>query len=235
MATPPAGGETGGYAAQLDVLRSTAKWLTAAFAGVGGTLVAGLQLTGMGELPVSSWRFPVALVAVAVALASVGFMIRTASTVLTHEWLTLASFSDESVIRPPGRDDRRSRFIARARDELTYSRHELYGYAAPDIERLHGLLRRADEAIWRSRPKSKAHATAVEQAAMLRRAARDAVQYANYHYTLDLFRAMRTRIGIAAVAVAISATVFAYTTNPPKEEKSTRVQVQYVRPPIQSR
>ena len=234
MAPPAAGGEvTGGYAAQLDVLRSTAKWLTAAFAGVGGVLVAGLQLTGLGQLPASSWRLPVALLAVVVALASVGFMIRTASTVLTHEWLTLASFSDESILRPPGEEGRRSRYIDRAKERLKDSRHELFGYAAPDIERLHGLLHRADEAIWRSKPKSKAHARAVEQAAILRRAARDAVQYANYHYTLELFREMRTKIGIAAVTIAVSATVFAYATNPPKADKSVRVQVQYVAPPIQ--
>jgi hypothetical protein len=231
MTTPSTAEPASGYTAQLEVLRSTAKWLTAAFAGVGGILVAGLQLTGIGDLPVSSWRLYVALGTAGVALTSVGFMIRMTSTVLTHEWLTLASFSDEYIgaLSTPGKDHRKQQHIAKIRDELNHSRHELYGYAAPDIEQLHRSLREADEEIWRTQPASENHAEATRRAAMIRRAAREAVQYANYHYTLDLFRAMRAKIAIAALVVAVSAGTFAYATNPPKKDEPVKVRVEYAR------
>src|SRR5690349_20931049 len=82
-------GKPGGYASQLESLRSVAKWLVAAFGAVGALLVAGLSISGIGELSPSSWRLYVAGGSAALALAAVGFMIREASVVITHERLTL--------------------------------------------------------------------------------------------------------------------------------------------------
>jgi hypothetical protein len=218
----------GGYAAQLDALRSVAKWLVAVFAGVGALLVAGLSISGIGQLPASSWRLYVAVSSVVFALGSVGFMIREASVVLTHEWLTLASFGDEPTGRTLGRAKRSWR-QAQLRDideKLCLSRHELFGYAAATRAQLHRLLREADELIHSSAPDSPEAHNAQQEAAVLRRAARDTVQYANYCFTLRLFQRMRTRVSLAAVVAAISIGIFAYTTNSP--EPALDVHLQHV-------
>src|SRR6266550_4530887 len=124
-----------GYAAQLETLRSAAKWLLAAAAGVGALLVAGLQLTGIGRLPLDSWRLYAALGAAAVALSAIGYMIKAASTVLTQEWLTLADFTDEATGLPGpwGKGSRASAYLRPIEDYLMGSRHELFGYAAPTL------------------------------------------------------------------------------------------------------
>src|SRR6266536_2011050 len=125
MTEIPGGGDPGGYAAQLEALRSVAKWLVAAFAGVGALLVAGLSISRIGQVPASSWRLYVAASSAALALATVGFMIREVSIVLTHEWLTLASLGDEptgTVLRPP-QPDWRSAQLREIDDKLQVSRH----------------------------------------------------------------------------------------------------------------
>jgi hypothetical protein len=219
VSSPAESDPAGGYAAQLDALRSVAKWLVAAFAGVGALLVAGLSISGIGQLSLSSWRLYVAGSSATLALAAVGFMIKEASIVLTHEWLTLASFGDE----PAGANlaDRqkvgwRSAQLREIDAKLRVSRHELFGYAAESRPQLHTRLREADERLWRARPGSKRALRAAHEASVLRKAARDTVQYANYYYTLKLFQRMRARLGSAALVTAISVGIFAYAANPPK-------------------
>jgi hypothetical protein len=206
----------GGYAAQLDALRSVAKWLVAAFAGVGALLVAGLSISGLGQLSLSSWRFYAAGASAAVALAAVGFMVREASTVLTHEWLTLASFGDPGPTVGPAEADWNSAQRREVEHLLEVSQHEIFGYAAESLQELQTRLSEADERIWRARRGSRRALRAASEAQVLREAARAAAQYANYCFTLKLFQRMRTRLGWAALAVAVSVGVFAYAANPPK-------------------
>ncbi len=215
METAPSGAE-GSYASQLDALRSVAKWLLAAFAGVGGLLVAGLSISGIGRLPLASWRFYAAAASAALAVSSVGFMIREVSVVLTHEWLTLASFGDEPTATAlyGNKPSWRAIQLREIDEKLTVSRHELFGYAAESRSQLQARLRRADEALWRARAGSRRARIRERQAEVLRRAARDTVQYANYHYTLKLFARMRKRIAWAALMTAVSVGVFAYAVNP---------------------
>jgi hypothetical protein len=218
----------GGYAAQLDALRSVVKWLVAAFAGVGAILVAGLQVSGIGQLPTSSWRLYVAICAAGVALGGIGYMIHEASVVLTHEWLTLASFSDEPTGAVLGRNQRTgwwSTKLLETEEMLDLSRHELFGYVAQSRKELHRYLREADELIWRSKPGSPELDEAMAESAKLRKAARETVQYANFCLTLMLFKRMRVRLGWAAAVVAVSIGVFAYTTNPPKSPAPVSVRI----------
>jgi len=220
-----------GYAAQLENLRSAAKWLVTAFAGVGGILVVGLQLANIGRLSASSGRLYVALAAAAIGLAAVAFMIKEASAVLTYESLTLADLSDKIIDqsrRRPGRNRfwhwrnrSRSEEISRIQDKIARSRHELYGYAGENVGDLHRLLREADERGWRTRRPGPA----VDRSSLARQAARDVVQYANYHATLDLFRKMRGRLAWCAAVVALSSGVFAYASNPPMPDGPVRVQI----------
>jgi hypothetical protein len=207
-----------GYAAQLDTLRSVAKWLVAAFAGVGALLVAGLSISGIGQLSPSSWRLYIAGGSAALALATVAFMIKEASIVLTHEWLTLASFSDEPTgtsLADRQRPDWRSAQLRDIDSRLRISRHELFGYAAESRPQLHARLRQADERLWRARPGSRSALKAAREASVLRKAARDTAQYANYYYTLKLFQRMRARLGWGALVTAISVGIFAYAASPP--------------------
>jgi hypothetical protein len=215
----------GGYATQLDALRSVAKWLVAAFAGVGGLLVAGLSISGIGQLAPSSWRLYAATGSAAIALAAVAFMVKEASTVLTHEWLTLADLSD------PGARVRRqatrwqSAQWADIDDLLKISQHELFGYAAESVPRLHRHLQEADERLRRARPGSWRALQAARDGASLRMAARSTAQYANYYYTLKLFQRMRTRLGWAALITAISIGVFAYAASVPRAAAPANAEV----------
>jgi hypothetical protein len=223
--TPPSSDPAEGYTAQLDALRSVAKWLVAAFAGVGALLVAGLSISGLGQLAASSWRLYVAGGSAAIALAAVGFMIREASTVLTHEWLTLASLSDPGAKVRLQATGWRSAQLSDIDDLLEISQHELFGYAAESVPRLHIRLQEADERLRRARPGSRRALQAARDAAELRKAARTTAQYANYRYTLKLFQRMRARLGWAALITAASIGVFAYAANPPRATAPARTEV----------
>ena len=217
------------FAAQLEALRSTAKWLVAAAAAVGGVLVAGLQLTAIGQLQPGSWRLYAAAISAAAALAAVGFMIWEASTVLTNRWLTLATFTDEPVDASLHRSKahaKAAKHLREIEDQIMRSQHELFGYAAPTIAELHKRLRKTDDEAWayvsatgvRRLAISMRARQAQETSRVLRQAARDVSQCANYYSTLDRFRHMRRRLGWAALIVAVSSGVFAYAANPPKRD-----------------
>lgn len=229
-----------GYTAQLESLRSTAKWLVGASAAVGAVLVAGLQLADLGQLPPTSWRLYAALAAAVTGLSAVGFMLKETSAVLAHRWLTLGSFTDEAVdevFNKPKRRTKEQTGLCEIERQIMRSRHELFGYAAPSIAQLHKKLRETDEAAWRDEELLSASAdahcvpglTATQKAlhapALLRQAARDVAQCANYYSTLARFRKMRTRLGWAALVVVISSGVFAYAANPPKPPPTVQVQV----------
>jgi len=88
------------YLTATETLRATVRWLVTAAAGVGGVLVAGLQLTGLGSLGSEELlRLALALGGLFVALAAVGYMIMRASQILTDEWVTLADLQSERFDR----------------------------------------------------------------------------------------------------------------------------------------
>jgi hypothetical protein len=83
MADPPGDRVT----AASSQIQATAKWIIAAFAGVGAALIAGLQLTGLGKLD-----FPellIALAGLALALGGVFWAIRKVADVLTPPTILL--------------------------------------------------------------------------------------------------------------------------------------------------
>jgi hypothetical protein len=201
-----------GYAEQLETLRSAAKWLVAALAGIGALLVAGLQLAGISRLPATSWRLYVALAAAGIALLSVGYMIKLASNLLTQEWLTLADFADEvtggqGVL---GRNRKAAAYMRPIADQLDSSRHELFGYAAASLGELNRKLHRCHETMWLQKSDDAARHEAAQQSMLLRAAARDVVQAANYYYVMCLFREMRIRLALAAFVGVACISTFAY-------------------------
>ncbi|GAA2285401.1 hypothetical protein GCM10010145_55200 [Streptomyces ruber] len=206
-----------GYLAAVEALRSAAKWLLTAFAAIGTALTAGLQLTGLGELPPTSWRLWVAVGAIGTALAALGYMVNSASAVLTQDWVTLNTFTDrdiESQLQDvPGHARRRT--FDRVAEHIDDNRHELYGHAAPDLPTLHRWLREADEEI-HAADGPAAREAATRRAAHLRAAAREVVQCANYYATLERFRRMKVQLAWASAVAAVALGTFAYASTPPR-------------------
>lgn len=210
------GSDTYGYAAQLETLRSTAKWLIAAPAAVGALLAAGLQLTGVGRLALDSWRLYVALGAAVITLLSIGYVIKVASEVLTREWLTLAAFTDEATGLPQSWGKRIDVTTLRAiENRLMFSRHELFGHAAVTLAELHRLLQDSNKVLWRPDLDMAARREAAERSNELRQVARTVVQAANYYHVLHLFQQLRVRLAWAGVVGLVGLAVFAYALNPP--------------------
>ncbi|MCT9094165.1 hypothetical protein N4G70_35775 [Streptomyces sp. ASQP_92] len=222
-----------GYLAAQESLRSTAKWLLAAFAGAGAALAAGLQLTGLGELAADSWRLWTSAAAITLALGALGYMATSASAVLSQDWVTLASFSTESwnakvTYKPTHEQRRRFKKIER---KIDANRYELYGYAAPDIPTLHRKLHLADDMVNSPTAAEEERKAALQQIMELRAAAREVVECANYYETVELFRQMRRRLAWASAAAVIGLGVFAYAANPPQPDAPLDVRVHLASPP----
>ncbi len=84
------------YRGAVDDMRTSAKWVLGAFAAVGATLFAGLQLTSFGALDLDRdpWRGPIALIALVVALMGVTGAIGTLGAFLARGPLTLRGLVD---------------------------------------------------------------------------------------------------------------------------------------------
>lgn len=210
-----AAGPAASYAAATETLRTTARWLLTAFAGVGGLLVAGLQLTGLGALSDRQLaRLVVALLAIVVSLGGVGFMIWRTSQVLTDEWMSLAQLQVEdfelAASTPPSEQAaiRRAALLRSIRDKAQVYQDELYADVAGSLAELGGLLAEAN----RKAREGQVTQPSLEQ---LRAAAAAVVQFANYHRTRVEFIRLRSDLVWAGVVVVVAVVTFAYAANPP--------------------
>lgn len=194
------------FAAATETLRSTVRWLLTAAAGVGGLLVAGLQLTSLGSLSLDDWRLWVGVSGVLVAVAGVAYLVTRASQVLTNEWTTLAQLSV---------DDFEARLAGATSEcpllhEIEVYKHELYAHVAETVEQLYQRLIQANELA----RKAGVDESAARNAAELREAADKVVQFANYHVTRGRFRTLSRQLAFAAAAVVVGVLLFAYAANP---------------------
>jgi hypothetical protein len=229
------------FDSRVESLRTTAKWLVTISASVGAVLATGLPLTGLGQLPFSSWRLYAAVLAAITALIAVGYMVKISSTLLTQEWLTLAELAEQitgvsfdgEVVAP----QRHSKVIVK---RLSAFGHELYEHVAESPAQLLKLLQDANRSIHRAAASGDetALAGAVERSRELRRVAHDVAQVANYYLALQLFQSMRPRLALAAAAVVASVLVYAYASNPPQQAGPMEVKIVTQMPahprPIQS-
>jgi hypothetical protein len=78
---PPEAADSG-LLAGVDAVRGTAKWLIAAFAAIGGALIAGSQLSDLGKLSDDPGRLALALAGAVAALAGIAFAICYTAKVL---------------------------------------------------------------------------------------------------------------------------------------------------------
>lgn len=224
---PEAGGGSG-YAAALQSLRSTAKWLLAAFATAGTLLAAGLQLTRIGELAPDSWRLWVALSAAGLTLTSFVYMAFNASVVLAEDWVTLSGFSDDeldSVLNEP-QESQRNRALQYAMQKVRDNKEELFRHVAEDVPSLNRRIRETNSEM-RNLPADSQEREKVEKAMEdLRASARQIAQCANYYNALYSFKEMRKRLARAAAVAAIGLAIFAYSANPPKSDKPLDVRIE---------
>ena len=82
--------ENAGTSAEgVKTLRETAKWLTTAFAALGTAMLAGTQLSKIGQLGLADLRLWVAVAAGTLALSAVGVVIWNVTRVLAPEWVSI--------------------------------------------------------------------------------------------------------------------------------------------------
>jgi hypothetical protein len=84
----------------VEEIRTTAKWITAAFAGVGGALITGISLSDLGGQTGSAEVFAIA--GATAAIFGVLLVILFATRVLASPFVVLAEFNQVEKSRPAG-------------------------------------------------------------------------------------------------------------------------------------
>jgi hypothetical protein len=196
------------YRDGTEGIRSAARWLATAFAGIGGVLVAGVPLTGLGETDVGSLSFWLALASVAVAVGALGYMIFSISRVFTAEFVSLAEFAMSSFPVTTNRwmQTRRSTLLGEISRSINESRDELYGDVAETVATLSKQLAQANDTKRRS-DKGKVPG---EGPTELEAAAERVRDFANYELARRMFRALLPRLAFAGTIVVIGVAVYAF-------------------------
>lgn len=258
--TPPASGATedvlyGGVRSTIRTTRETAKWVLAAFAGVGALLVAGLRLSDLGRLAADSGRLGIALLSLLTALCFVGWAILRAARVIGVPFLTLHELNARRrrAIReararglPPSDDlaaavDPLFRALRAQPLDLFHGRAENLA----DLQRkLNGVyralrsLRARQPAPWGGRSWTYDDIDQLErEAASLQRIVFAVIDWANDWVARDRFARLPGAIFIAGLAVALNLAIFAWAVNPSGLEAAARVDAPipvtvYLDPPV---
>ena len=197
-------------AAAAERIRDSAKWLLGSFAAVGAILVAGLQLTGLGELEDGRLRW--ALGGLAVAVVGVVIAIGAAGAVVTKTFVTLKWLAQ----RPDGDP---------ALDRIAGDKVVLGGYGS--VGALYEAYR---DAVEGRRDTYRAHAEdptdpAKKQAAdaaqhwalLLSGTQRHVLERASFSLLRHAYRTARRAILAAAVLTAAGIAAFAWAANPPDQ------------------
>jgi hypothetical protein len=194
------GKATSPYRDATEAIRSAARWLVAAFAGVGGALLAGLPLSDLTQTDTASSHFWLAVAAVIVSLVVIGAMILAVSQVFTSRYPTLSEFTTGTFRA----SKRGSKVMKDIRLELEESWDELFGKRFPSLPALHAAL------LEKGRP--------AEEVAEAQKWARRVLDYINYEYTRRTYRTV-VRGSLAAggsiVAAGIVMFVFEVAQAPP--------------------
>jgi hypothetical protein len=206
----PSLARTDQYTAAVERNRDVAKWLLVTFAAVGGTLIAGSQLSDLGTL--HDTRLLVACVAAAGALLAVAAAVGGVSRVLLPQAATVARLSKDP-------DFEGARTLLRSDPSL------FRGLAA----NLDDFLNRYDDAVssyhakWKlaeGRPHDSTEYVAAldqEEVMLAYAEALTAIQgLAVWKRVDELFRQARWVVLACAVVVGAGTVVFAYAAHPPE-------------------
>ncbi|MDQ1532231.1 MAG: hypothetical protein QOE37_2392 [Microbacteriaceae bacterium] len=201
----------------MERIRDAGKWLIAASAAVGAVLIAGSQLSSIGQLPFG-WRLAWAIAGVVLALAAVVYAVWAAVQVLLPVGVTL--------------DELESQWQASTRADVVFF-HDNPGQLGADTpEQLNQRWNTAwDERVQAERALQSAgdtdratkKATADAADAEFRRIdgdVRTVLQNAQYQLLKDAFGKVLTKLLTAAVLAAVGIMLFAWAGNPPKAPTS---------------
>lgn len=203
------------YAAAIDSCRGVLKWVLSTFGAIAAILVAGLQLTSVGQL--HGTRLVVSVVAFSVAFGSVFWIIMLAIRVLAPTGGTYSEFESgaafhalrESLVRDqaPLRGKASSaEELAREYTESLKQEGEAYRIAAADP---------SDENIHK-------YATATANRQSLYPTLMAITSFGVYLRVRELFDQTGTAIKFLVPVIAVAAVVFAYAANPPKSTTATK-------------
>jgi hypothetical protein len=225
----------------LKDLRDTAKWLLASLGAVGAILVAGSQLSSIGKLDVGhpwdgeeTYRFAAALIGLTIALVAVGVSIKRVVDLLVPQDATLGDLKDQlansksSVAQLFAREPAYLEPYGSVA-ELERSQDELQQERTTRTESLKSLKEDL-EAQTKAKQNTQAKKKEIEDAetalndtrARLGQVYRDAEALAGigaYLTVKDKFKIMVKDLVVAAAAVAVGTTLFAWAANP--EETAT--------------
>jgi hypothetical protein len=207
MATPTRADR---LSAGAELYRSGAKWLIAAFGAIGAVLVAGVQVSSIGSLKLTSSRFAVAVVGLLLGLGGVAIAIWCVAYVLEpREWELPKLISDWESLEPENwqtlnanqRWWRRNRYYVA--DYFRRNPEQLWGAGNP------GELYED----WRAAPTDADRARWVP-------AINDVLDRCSYEALQHDSRRTRNLIAVALIAAALGIGFFAWASNPPSQSPS---------------
>lgn len=198
------------YQQPADTIRTTAKWLVTAFAGVGGILVAGIPLSKLGDL--RGWRLILGLAAIVIALAMIFYIIPLVSRVFTAKYITLADFglsvfptrTGESALKQV------SRRIEPIEEAVESSGYELFGADAASLADLNRQITEVTEKLREESLEPGERMDALSKRERLMDAAGRVVAFANYEEVRQTFKKSYKPMAGAALIVALALMGFAY-------------------------
>lgn len=218
------------YSAATQNLRNSTKWLMTAAAAVAASLIAGLQLSDLGELGSDSLpRLVMSLAGLSLGLFAVGRMIWASSSLLIDEWITLAElaledFEQQLNTSSTRADRRRASLVEAVIDDVETNREQLYGQAATSLDDLYRQLveynrLRRDESA-RGGTVTPTDGESVRPAIDPHQAAALVVSYANHRRTRQEFQRLRSTFTWWAVPAVVGVLVYAYGANPAASQEA---------------
>jgi hypothetical protein len=198
-----------------DRIRESAKWLLASFAAVGATLIAGLQLSDIGSLPLDAdnKRAVATAVGLTVGLLGVIVAVAAASSVVTKSFVTLRSLAGASASDSVKQAIEGDKALLGGFDSID----ELHSAYAAAVEARESALR-----VHYENPSDPAKATKAEAAQQWARtvgiAQRAVLDQASYDRLRNAYSNARWGILVGAGLTAAGIAAFAWGSNPPEPQ-----------------
>jgi hypothetical protein len=201
-----------GLAGATDRIRETAKWLTISLAAIGGVLVAGLQLTDVGQLKTGSGRFWLAILGGTLALAGAVVILLATSRVMTGESISLNSIADTD--QAPAGTDR-----VLADPTLLNGYKDVKALRAEYVSAVQG--RNEAFRAYRQKPSDpqlqEAAKVADSRAVTVSDTVQELMKVASYQHLAYQWRNAARSIVVGGVIAVLGLAVYAWSANPPKE------------------
>ncbi len=213
----------------IAVIRESAKWVLAAFAGIGAALVAGVQLGDLGNL---GWepRLALALAGLGTALTGVTWVIFRAERIVSVDFLTVREVNDRRVAAalaaPAGQQGYEVDDFVKAllRDwesiplETGASGVDELARLQEQVQQALATLDRGEPVTWRAQslvPKDRPELEA--EVAAIRRDGQSVVEWANAWAARRAFQGFRRVIVRGGLATVLGLVAYSWAVSPPSE------------------